>query len=191
VDVVVNDGTVTLSGEVASLPERLAAKQAALRVGGVRNVADRLLVRIPSPSPSDQDLTQAASQFLHWAVDVPANAVKAEVRDHTITLSGQVSWDYQRVAAVRAVTYLKGVTRIDNRISLNQSPPAPDTKAMVEAAMRRDALLDPEKITVDIDGPELTLRGIVRSMAERHQAQHAAWSATGVTNVKTEILVIS
>ncbi len=191
VDVVVNDGTVTLSGEVASLPERLAAKQAALRVGGVRNVVDKLVVRIPAQGPSDQDIAHAAGQFLQWAVDVPANAVNAEVKDHTITLSGQVGWDYQRVAAVRAVTYLKGVARIDNRISLNQSPPAPGTKATVEAAMRRDALLDPEKITVDLDGPELTLRGTVRSLAERHQAQHAAWSATGVTNVKTELLVIS
>jgi osmotically-inducible protein OsmY len=191
VDVVVDDGTVTLSGEVASLPERLAAKQAALRVGGVRNVADEMVVRIPTAGPSDQDLAHAADQFLQWAVEVPADAVKADVKDHMVTLSGQVSWDYQRVAAVRAVTYLNGVARVVNRISLNQPAPAPGTKAAVEAAMRRDALLDPEKITVDIDGPEVTLRGTVRSLAERHQAQHAAWSAIGVTNVKTELLVIS
>jgi osmotically-inducible protein OsmY len=190
-DVVVDDGMVTLSGEVASLPGRLAAKHAAMLVGGVRNVADKLVVRVPVPSPSDQDLADAASQFLQWAVDVPANAVKADVKDHAITLSGQVGWDYQRVAAVRAVTYLKGVTRIHNKISLDQPAPAPDTKATVEAAMRRIALLDAEHITVDIDGPELTLRGTVRSLAERHEAQRAAWSATGVTNVKTELRVVS
>lgn len=189
--VMVSDGTVTLSGVVASLPERLAAKHAAMHVGGVKNVTDKLVVRTPSPSPSDQDLADAASQLLDWAVDVPADTIKAAANDHTITLSGQVTWDYQRVAAVRAVTYIKGVTRIDNTISLNQPTPAPSTKAAVEAAMLRNALIDPQKISVDIDGPELTLRGTVRSLAERHQAQHAAWNATGVTNVKNELLVSS
>jgi osmotically-inducible protein OsmY len=189
--VMVSDGTVTLSGDVASLPERLAAKHAAMHVAGVKNVTDKLVVRTRSDSPSDRDLAEAANQMLDRAIDVPADTIKAEANDHTITLSGRVTWDYQRIAAVRAVTYLNGVTRIDNTISLNQPAPTPNTKAAVEAAMLRNALLDPQKINVDIDGPELTLRGTVRSLAERHQAQHAAFNATGVTNVKNELRVIS
>ncbi|GAB3844065.1 hypothetical protein GCM10027610_057860 [Dactylosporangium cerinum] len=119
VEVQVNDGTVTLSGEVASLPERLAAKHAAMRVGGVKNVTNKTSVRAPITSGvNDQDIAQAADQILAWAVDVPPNAVTADVRNHKVTLSGQVTWEYQRNAAARAVTFLKGVTRISNEISL-------------------------------------------------------------------------
>lgn len=190
VDVLVSEGTVTLSGEVASLPEKLAANHAATRVGGVKSVTDKIVVRPPAAfGGSDQDIGHAASQFLDWAVDVPANAIEADVHDHTITLSGNVTWEYQRAAAARAVTYIKGVTRIDNTISLDQPAPASGTKATVEAAMLRNAQLDPQEITIDISGPELTLRGSVRSLAERRQAEHAAWGAAGVTSVNNELLV--
>lgn len=45
IGVTVSGGAVTLSGEVGSLPERWAAKQAAMRVSGVKAVADELQVR--------------------------------------------------------------------------------------------------------------------------------------------------
>jgi osmotically-inducible protein OsmY len=192
VAVLVDNGMVTLSGEVASLPERHAATHAAMRIEGVKRVADKMVVRTPAAfGGSDQDIARAASQFLEWTVDVPANAVKADVRDHEVTLSGKVDWEYQRDAATRAVMYIKGVTMIDNKISLDQRPPSSATKATVEAAMQRNVQLDPQKITVDISGPELTLRGSVRSLVERRQAEHAAWGATGVTSVKNELLVTS
>ncbi|MCK8272485.1 BON domain-containing protein, partial [Erwinia amylovora] len=45
IGVVVLDGVVTLAGEVASLSEKIAAEKAALRVGGVRTVANELVIR--------------------------------------------------------------------------------------------------------------------------------------------------
>ncbi|MFC5006413.1 BON domain-containing protein [Dactylosporangium cerinum] len=192
VEVQVNDGTVTLSGEVASLPERLAAKHAAMRVGGVKNVTNKTSVRAPITSGvNDQDIAQAADQILAWAVDVPPNAVTADVRNHKVTLSGQVTWEYQRNAAARAVTFLKGVTRISNEISLESPPPTAGTKAAVEAAMRRNAELNPRRITIDLDGSELTLHGSVGSWSERREAERSAWSAAGVTSVRNELHIAS
>lgn len=192
VDVLVKDAMVTLSGTVASLPQRLAAKRAAMRIAGVKTVLDKTAVRTPTDtSTSDQEITTAASQILSWAVEVPANSVKAEVRDHKVILSGSVTWDYQRDAAARAVTYIKGVTEVDNTISLVQPAPAPEAKATVEAAIRRYTQLDPKQINVDIDGPELTLRGNVPSVADRRHAEYAAWSTLGVTRVKNELRVTS
>jgi len=192
VQVQARDGTVTLSGEVASLPERLAAERAAMRVRGVKAVQDKLVVHTSSAaSASDDDIARAAGSLLEWAVDVPANAVQAGVRDHKITLSGSVTWEYQRDAAARAVMYIKGVTGIDNKISLNQPAPAAGTKAAVEAAMLRNAQLDARQITVDVSGSELTLHGTVGSWAEHRQAGYTAWAATGVTSVRNDLLVKS
>ncbi len=191
-DVLVKDAMVTLSGTVASLPQRLAAKRAAMRVAGVKSVSDKTVVRTPTDtSLSDREIATAANQFLNWAVEVPRDAVKAEVRDHKITLSGNVTWDYQRDAAARAVTYIKGVTEVDNTISLVQPAPAPEAKTTVEAAIRRYTQLDPKQINVDISGPELTLRGNVPSLADRRHAEYAAWNTLGVTRVKNELRVTS
>jgi osmotically-inducible protein OsmY len=191
-DVSVEDAKVTLSGTLASLPQRLAAKRAAMRIAGVRAVFDKTVVHTAQDAgPSDQEIATAASQILDWAVEVPANAVKAEVRDHKITLSGQVTWGYQRDAAARAVMYIKGITEVDNTISLVQPAPAPEAKMTVEAAIRRYTQLDPKQINVDINGPELTLRGNVPSLADRRHAEYAAWSTLGVTRVKNELRVSS
>jgi osmotically-inducible protein OsmY len=185
-----NDGVVTLSGDVGSLPERHAAKRAAMRVWGVKAVADDMMVRDPdTPGTIDADIGDAASQMLSWAVDVPSDTVKASVRDHTITLSGTVTWQYQREAAARAVMYIKGVTAVTNTISLTPTAPAPAVKADIEAAILRNAQLDFHEITLDVNGAEVTLRGTARSWAERRQAEYVTWAASGVTSVKNDLAV--
>jgi osmotically-inducible protein OsmY len=190
--VLANDGVVTLSGEVASLPEWHAAKRAALRVAGVKALAEDVVVRDPSVSGTkDADLAETASQMLKAAVDVPSDTVKAGVRDHVITLSGTVTWQYQREAASRAVMYLRGVTAVANTISLTSTAPLSGAKTAIEAAVLRNAQLVSREITVDVTGSEVTLGGTVRSFAERRQAEYVAWSAAGVTSVKNHLTVTS
>jgi osmotically-inducible protein OsmY len=128
VEVSVSGGAVTLSGEVRSVPEQLAAKRAAMLVTGVKAVADEMVVRTPGTSGmTDTDIAKAAKQLLDSALDVPSDSVEAGVRDHVITLSGNVTWDHQRAAAVRAVRYIKGVTAVNNTIALRWGESRPST----------------------------------------------------------------
>jgi osmotically-inducible protein OsmY len=187
-----NDGVVTLSGQVDSLPERHAAKRAALRVHGVKTVTDNMVVRNPGTAASkDTDLAEAASEMLRLAVDVPAGAVKANVRDNVLALSGTVLWQFQREAAARAVMYIRGITGFTNDILLTATAPAAGVKTEIEAAILRNAQLDSREITVAVTGGEVTLHGTVRSWAERRQAEYVAWSALGVTAVKNDLAVVS
>jgi len=62
-------------------------------------------------------------------------------------------------------------------------------KASVDAALRRSAELDAGRIKVDADGDKVTLRGSVRSWAERDVAERAAWAAPGVRVVDNRITV--
>ncbi len=66
---------------------------------------------------------------------------------------------------------------------------ATDVKQRIESALRRHAEVDAKNIAVDADHGCVTLRGRVRSWAEREDAERAAWSAPGVTQVKDELLV--
>jgi osmotically-inducible protein OsmY len=191
-NVAVNNGEVTLSGEAGTLPERHAAKRAAMRVRGVKSVADQVTVRDPgTPGTQDADIAETATQMLRWAVDVPPDTVKASVHDHAIALSGAVAWQYQREAAARAVMYIKGVTAVTNNISLTATTPASGVKAAIESAILRNAQLNPRAITLEVADGDVTLRGTARSWAERRQAEQVAWAAPGVTTVKNDLAVTS
>ena len=190
IDVLAANGTVTLSGKVTSLPGRLAASHAAMRVAAVTNLVDHIAVDArATPTASDHELSNAAEQILLWSTEIPAGAVKADVRNRTVTLSGHVTWDYQRRAAVRAVSSLRGIAAVDSTISLDQPEPTHEAKAEAEAALRRQADLDASTITVEVSGSQLTLRGSVTSWTQRRRAERSAWRARGVTTVANHLHV--
>ena len=69
IGVAVEDGCVSLSGEVDSYVARVAASRAALRVRGVTAVADELVVNPPASGIiTDASLAQAIEHALQWAM---------------------------------------------------------------------------------------------------------------------------
>jgi osmotically-inducible protein OsmY len=144
-----------------------------------------------SGDATDADIAQAARHMLNWSIDVPANAVSVAVRDHKATLSGTVAWGYQREAAVKAMTNLRGITAVRNEIVLDQTASATPAKTAIVAALQRNAQLEPQSINVDVNGHDLILRGNVRTFAEYRQAELTAWNAPGVTSVQNNLVVTS
>jgi len=191
VGVAVNEGAVTLSGEVESYPEKIAAVRAALRVRGVTAVADEIVVDGRWGIRQDADIAREAGEGLDRSVGVPEGAVKAAVHDHVVTLSGTVTWQYQREAARHAVAWLPGVREVLNLVTLK--PPievsATEAKLKITSALVRNAQLDADHIQVSVTGQEVELTGSVSSWAERRQAEHAAWSSPGVTGVHNRLIV--
>jgi len=184
IGVEVSDGIVTLAGHVTHYAEKLNAERAAQRVDGVKALTVEMDVKLPGASKrSDSDIAQSAISVLRWTSYLPTDHIKVKVENGRISLSGEVEWDYQRQGAVEAVHHLQGVTGVNNQITLKPQASASVVKADIEAALKRRAQTHAQAISVEVQGGDVTLTGIVNSWSERALARNSAWRAPGVRNV--------
>jgi osmotically-inducible protein OsmY len=184
IGVAVTDGSVTLSGEVTSYLEKTAAVRATLRLRGVTAVADELVVNHPHGPRPDTDLARDATTAI--ARSPGAGNVKAEVTNHWITLTGTTDWHFQRQHAVHAIEAIAGVNGVRDLITLTPSQPfsADQATTHITAALNRNATTDATNVHVGTDGSTIELTGHVSSWTEYRQADDAAYSTPGVTNVR-------
>jgi osmotically-inducible protein OsmY len=190
VGVAVKGGVVTLTGKVGSYAQKYAAERVIERVSGVRAIADDLQVRIPGDKArSDTEIAHAVLQALQWDVEVPDDKLTVKVENGFVVLEGKTDWYYEKAAAERAVRYLTGVKGVINRIHVAPKASTTEVKSKIESALKRSAELDAKRITVETSGDRVTLRGYVRSWAERKDAENAAWAAPGVKEVDDELVV--
>ncbi len=190
IGVEVKDGIVTLAGHVNSFAEKWDAERAAQRVVGVKALAIEMDVNLPGSSHRhDADIARAVESALEWSIYVPQNAVKVLVERGHVTLTGEVHWEYQREAAAKAVRYLMGVTGVSDQITLKPEISSSVVKSDIEAALKRRAHDEAQKIAVSVKGADVTLSGKVPSWADRILVRYSAWGTSGVRNVVDNLTV--
>jgi osmotically-inducible protein OsmY len=190
IGVIVKNGVVTLTGTVDAYSKRWAAEEAALRVRGVKAVANDVEVRlVRTEQKSDEDIAKAVVRALEWDAVVPADKIEVTVSNGWVTLKGEVEWHYQKLDVERVVRRLTGVTGVTNLITVTPRVSPQELKQRIEKALVRTAETDAKNITVEVDGDAVILKGTVRSWAERQEAERVAWSAPGVAHVDNRITV--
>lgn len=190
IGVAVDEGVVTLSGEVDSHSKKIAAEKAAKRVSGVKAVAEDIVVKYPSSlDKSDTEIAKAAVDALEWHSSVPNDSVIVKVENGWVSLSGAVKWAYQKYSATNAIKDLVGVKGVSNSISIKQDVKPILVKDTIEEAFERSARIDAKGIMVSTDGNTVTLSGKVNSIKEKEEAEKAAFRAPGVLHVVNKLKV--
>lgn len=192
VGVAVSEGVVTLTGHLDTYVQKDAAQQAAQRVAGVRAVAVELdVIPVGNHQRSDTEIAAAIEHMLAWSTAVPQDQVKVTVEKGWVTLSGELDQNFQRLAAERMIRPLKGVVGITDKIHLKSTAVPTDLSVRIQSALMRQAMREGKRIDVSVDGGTVTLRGKVRSWAERNAAEGTTWSAPGVSHVNNQLMIES
>ena len=190
IGVAVKDGVVTLSGFVRSYSQKYEAEREAMKVKGVRGVANDIEVKLPSLNQrADPEIARDAVAAIKRELPYSGEHIQVVARNGWLTLEGEVEWKFQSDRAEKAVRRTKGLKGITNLIRLKPRATPSEVKQRIEEALNRSAALDAQKITVETVGGEVTLRGTVHSWTERREAERAAWRAPGVVRVDNKITV--
>jgi osmotically-inducible protein OsmY len=167
IGVAVKNGIVTLSGHVDSYTKKLAAENAAKKISGVKAIAEDIQIGVsPADKKTDTEIAEAVLNTLRWHSAVQEEKIKIKVENGNVRLEGEVEWEYQRN---------------------NAKVTSADIQQKINAAFQRSASIDAGKITAEVLGSMVTLRGKVRSFIEKEDAEVAAWNAPGVTSVENKI----
>ncbi len=190
IGVSVEDGVVTLSGEVDSYAKKIAAEKAAKRVKGVRAVAEDIVVSYGlEDEKTDTEIAKAVVNALTWHASVPEDTIVPKVENGWVYLTGQVRWGYQKESAKNAVRDLAGVKGVINSITISQGIEPLEVKKRIKEAFERSADLEAKGISVLTAGHMVILEGTVHSLKEKEDAERVAFNAPGVYEVKNNLIV--
>ena len=187
-----NHDIIVLDGKVKSFAEKLTAESVVKTIQGVKAIVNEIRV---DPSlhykKTDSEIATDTINALKSSVWVPAQKIKALVKDGVVTLSGEVEWQYEKTAAFTAVKNLWGIKSINNEIIVKPSLSINEDKVRQEITkeFERQARFDASRIKIKVQGKKITLEGEVSNFDEMEMAEDAAWSIPGVAEVRNELVV--
>ncbi|ERT06146.1 BON domain protein [Lyngbya aestuarii BL J] len=201
IEPVVNNGVVTLGGEVDSWQEKQLASRVAKGVAGVKQIDNQISINYKTQR-SAPEIEQDIQSALQWDARVDSRLINIEVDGTQAILSGIVGSAFEK-SLVITDAYVIGVMSVDAN-DLEVEPWADEERMRTEivpelkdTAIRdavQDALLyDPRvaafNLNVAVDEGAVTLSGTVDNLKAKRAAAQDARNTTGVWRVESNINV--
>jgi len=191
IGVIVENGTVTLTGFVDDFQKKVTAEKAVKKIKGVKALAADIEVKYgDNYRKTDKEIAKAIVRAFEWDTSVPEDEINIEVRDGWVDLSGEVEHHYQRNAAKRVAENIMGVKGINNVISIKQVLEPIKISEEIKNAYLRLADIEASNIFIKVNGGMVKLSGKVNTISEKEEAEKAAYNASGVTIVINDIEVV-
>ncbi len=186
VTVEVTERVVILGGVVVAYSERVAAERAALRIGGVVEVDNRIALHpVVADGPDDAAIGEAFERKLGTHADLQRLAVQARVDERWLTLSGELDTWEQHEETLRVARNVGGIRGLTDELSVRADPPSADAvRDSIRAAFEHHRASTRRVPRVRLTGRDVTLVGEVSSDEERFLALDAARAVRGVRGVR-------
>ena len=177
IDISVNEGIATLSGNVNNILSKERAVRIAESVKGVRSVVNKLNV-MPLLGKPPERIQKNIEDALIRDPATDTFEIDVSVREPGyVILKGEVeSWTEKRLVEKIAKS-ISGVTGIKNDIHIDypEHPSDYKTKQEIKKRLEYDIWVDANLIKVKVKNMHVTLSGIVGSLLEKRYAQTDAW----------------
>jgi osmotically-inducible protein OsmY len=120
VEVTVLNGIAGLSGTLPTFLKKQNAEKAALRVIGLKAIAEKIIVKRSALTlEDDREIANAILEKFEASSLIPDEQLKVIVSGGDVTLLGEVMWKYQSEAAMKIVEDFIDVYLIKNNIIIN------------------------------------------------------------------------
>jgi osmotically-inducible protein OsmY len=199
IDVSVNKGKVSLTGDVGSFAEKIAAGRDAW-VTGVSNVRNDLNVKWWARDArhredkyvyrTDKEIDGAVRDAMLYDPRVASFDVKVQSDDGYVTLRGVVDNLMAKRSATQDARGVVGVWAVKNNIKVR--PISANDKTIernVESALGRDPYVDRYQFTVTVDNGDVSLYGAVDTNFEKAEADNVTARQAGVQVVNNFLTV--
>ena len=113
---VVNDGWVTLEGDVEWNYQKERAEDAARRVKGVKGITNFVMIK---PKVEAEDVKRKIEDAFKRNAEIDANRITVEANGTEVVLKGTVRSWAEREEAERVAWLAPGVRKVENRISIS------------------------------------------------------------------------
>ena len=189
INVMTDEGIVTLSGSVGNILAKDRAAKVARSIKGVKGVVN--LIEVDAPERTDNALKQDVHDALLFDPATDSYEVEVEVNEGVVMLTGTVdSWQEKQLCSFVA-RGVEGVTDVVNQVTIDTDAERDDYEIMqeVKEVIDNDIRVDNALIEVAVDNGRVTLSGTVGSETEKFQAISDAW-VNGVRSVNAENLEV-
>ena len=197
----VENGVVTLIGEVSTFELHELAETMAESIVGVRSVANLLKVKPLTPS-TDEEIEQHLQLRLAGDPWIDQTLVRVEVNDGAVRLAGKVDtmsersrlFDMARVYGVQGIDASRLL--VDPRVRAEwrraHEPvyrPDDEIAESIRQAFRQDPRIEDSNPTVEVIDGEATLAGAMDSIGAKSAAESDASDTPGVEQVYSLLYV--
>ncbi len=117
IKVKVEDGVITLEGEVDWGYQRESAKNAVVNLIGVRSVINNLTLKQKN---APENLKQKISAAFHRSASIDANKIQVEVEGNKAILKGKVRSFAEKEDAEDAIWSAPGIFRVENKLEVEE-----------------------------------------------------------------------
>lgn len=191
IGVTVFDGIVTLTGIVNTYAKKIEAEEATKRVSGVKAIVENIKVHFGQEfKKTDNEIAADVLNLLRWNWEITSDLVKVKVEDGWVTLTGELRWNFQRVAAQKAIGCLLFIKGLTNNISIKTDGTDLVEKEDIERAIKNNWAIEGRNINVSVHENKVKLKGNVNSIFEKDEAGRLAWNAKGVSAVENDLVVV-